>query len=119
MKQHLRKENIIAGSIAGLLGSLCCVTPLVLVLLGLSSVSGAMALAGTLATTYRWTVFIPLATLFLILSLYFSIKKKEGACNVNLIKKHRYFVLTTIGIALIVWVLLLYVIVPALFKVIA
>ena len=109
-------KSITTGSISGLLGALCCVTPLVLVLVGLSGVSGAAALSGTLQQNFRWTLFIPLATIFLVLALYFQLKKKEGVCNLNTIKKYKWFVLTTVLFAVIIWVLLIYAIVPAIFS---
>ena len=77
------KSSLGSGFIGGLVGSLCCVTPLVLVLIGLSGVAGATALAGTLQQNFRWTLFIPLATLFLMGAMYFHIKKKAGVCNLT------------------------------------
>jgi hypothetical protein len=104
-----------SGFVGGLLGSLCCVTPLVLVLLGLSGLSGAMALAGTLQQNFRWTLFIPIGLVFLLASIYFHIKKREGTCNVKLIKHYKAYVIGTIVFAIIVWFSLIYVIVPAIF----
>lgn len=42
------------GSLAGLVGIACCVSPVVLVLLGLSSVSFAISLGNTLYYEYGW-----------------------------------------------------------------
>ncbi|MFQ5899907.1 MAG: hypothetical protein ACE5JN_16915 [Candidatus Methylomirabilia bacterium] len=42
------------GALAGLVGISCCVSPVVLVLLGLSSVSFAISLADTLYYDYGW-----------------------------------------------------------------
>ncbi len=42
------------GALAGLVGIACCVSPLVLVLLGLSSVSFAISLGNTLYYDYGW-----------------------------------------------------------------
>ncbi len=108
------------GEIGGLtLGALCCVTPLVLVLIGLSGASSAMALAGTLQQSFRWMLFIPLATLFLVAAIFLQIRKKEGVCNVKTIKKYKYYVLFTFIFALLTWVALLYVIVPMGFSLIS
>ena len=104
------------GALAGFFGSLCCIGPLVLVLVGISGVSGAMALSGQWAQNLRWTVFIPLATLTLIAAIYFHIKKEAGVCNIKTIQEYKWFVVTTVFFALIVWILLLYVVAPFGFK---
>jgi hypothetical protein len=109
-------KSLSSGFVSGLLGSLCCVGPLVLVLIGLSGVSGAMALSGTWTQQYRWTLFIPLAVLFLSGSIYFHIRKKAGVCNLKTIRHYKTFVITTIIFSMIIWVLLLYVIVPVIFS---
>lgn len=118
-KNNEIKSAAKTGSIAAIIGGLCCITPLVLVLVGLSGVSGAMALAGYLQQNFRWTVFIPLATIFLIASIYFHIKKKAGVCNIKTIKHCKWYVITTILFAVIIWALLLYIIVPEIFSLIS
>jgi|TARA_B100001971_G_C18232042_1_gene564551 hypothetical protein len=114
-KKNETKKSLLTGFISGLLSSLCCVTPLVLVLLGLSGVAGAMGLAGFLQQNLRWTLFIPLGLIFLGSSIYLYIRKKEGTCNLKTIQKYKTFVITTILFAVIVWILLIYVIVPYIF----
>lgn len=101
---------------AGFLGSLCCVTPLIVVLLGLSGASGAMALAGSLQQNYRWTLFIPLAFLFLVASIYFYIKKDAGKCDLKTLKRYKSYVIGTIIFAIVIWAMLIYVLVPLAFK---
>jgi len=113
------KSIVKVGFFAGLIGALCCVTPLVLVLIGLSGVAGGMALSGTLQQNFRWTLFIPLATIFLIGAVYFHVKRKSGVCNLRTLKKHKAYVLAVIVFSAIVWVSLLYVIVPAIFSLLA
>jgi len=110
------KSSLGSGFFSGLIGALCCVTLLVLVLIGLSGISGGMALAGTLQQNFRWTLFIPLATIFLVTAMYFHIKKREGVCNVRTIKKYKTYVIVTIGFAVIIWASLIYVIVPSVFS---
>ena len=109
-------RSLTHGFFAGLAGSLCCVTPLVLVLLGLSGVTGAAALAGSLQQNYRWTLFIPVALVLLLASIYFHVRRREGTCTIKNIKKQKWYVIGTVSFALIVWTLLLYAIVPAMFK---
>lgn len=120
VKQKKTKDSVsgvaLGGFLGGMVGSLCCVTPLVLVLLGLSSISGAAALAGYLQQNYRWTLFIPIGLVLLFTSIYLHIKRKEGVCNLNIIKNYKYYVGGTIIFAIIVWVLVIFIIVPAAFK---
>jgi hypothetical protein len=115
MKKIETKHALGTGFVSGVLGSLCCVTPLVLVLLGFSGVSGAMALAGTLQQNFRWLLFIPLGVLFLGGSIYVHLKRKEGVCNLNTIKQYKYYVIITILFTIAIWILLIYAIVPAAF----
>ena len=110
------KSAVKGGTISGFLGALCCITPLVLVLIGLSTVSSAVVLTGVLQQNYRWTLFIPLAATFFLVSTYIYIKKREGVCNLNTIKNYKVYVITTLMSAIVVWVLLLYAIVPAIFS---
>ncbi len=113
------KKAVGTGFISGLFGSLCCVTPLVLVLLGLSGVSGAMGLASYLQQNFRWALFIPLGVLFLIGAIYFQIKRKAGVCSFATIGRYKKFVMSTIIIAVVVWALLIYVIVPGIFGILS
>lgn len=48
------RSGLKLGAFAGLLGIACCVSPVVLVLLGLSSVSFAISLGDTLYYEYGW-----------------------------------------------------------------
>ena len=104
------------GIMSGLLSGLCCITPLILVLLGLSTVSGAMGIASFLQQNFRWTLFIPLGLIFLISSIYLYIKKKEGICNLDSIRRYKFFVISTFVLAIVVWALTIYLLVPTLFS---
>jgi hypothetical protein len=110
------KRSLSSGFLSGLTGALCCVTPLVLVLLGLSSVSGAMGIASYLQQNFRWTLFIPLALVLLFTSIYLHIKRKEGSCNLKNIKKNKNYILITIIFTILTWTTLIYLLVPFLFK---
>jgi len=79
--------------------SLCCLSPVILVLLGLSTASFAGSLADTLYGDYKW-VFrgIGLALLGLSLILYF---RKRGVCTLDQAKRHRNEIINTVLIALI------------------
>lgn len=69
------------GALAGLVGILCCVSPVVLVLLGLSSVSFAISLGNTLYYQYGW-YFRGAALLTASLGVYLHLKGQR-ACSVE------------------------------------
>ena len=102
------KESIKTGIVAGFLGSLCCTVPILIVALGLGSIGFALGVA-----KYR-PFFIILGVVFLSMALYRYIKKKEGVCNRQTIKNNLTVIITAIIIAVIVWVLLIYVVAPLL-----
>ena len=107
------KDILKITGIPVLFASLCCLTPLVLVMFGFASVSFAASLSDTLYGSYRW-VFRSVGLLFLILTLVIYFRSK-GICTLNQVKRNRNKVLNTILIALIVsvitYILWLYVVV--------
>ena len=85
-------KTILAISfLSGSLGGLCCLTPIVLVLLGLANVSVAASLGNVLYGDYRW-VFRILGLLFLggFLVVYF---RKRGVCTLDEAKRQRVWLL--------------------------
>lgn len=97
-----------------MVASLCCLTPIVLVLFGLGSVSLAASLADTLYGTYKW-VFRIVGLALLGLSLIWYVRREKGICTIDEAKKHRNEIVNIVGITLIIgvigYVLWLYVIV--------
>ena len=100
--------------LAAFIGGLCCFTPVVLVLLGLSTVSFAASLSDTLYGTYKW-VFRSAALLFLVLSLVWYFYKKEKICSFYDLKRKKRKVLNLVLLAVIIgvviYILWLYVVV--------
>ncbi|MFH1590606.1 MAG: hypothetical protein ABIC95_01625 [archaeon] len=98
--------------LSALIGGLCCFTSVVLVLLGLSSVAYAASLSDLLYGSYKW-VFRGVAAAFLIAGLIWYFYKKEGICTLDQLKRKRNrvinLVLVTFILAIIVYVLWLYV----------
>ncbi|PIN90347.1 hypothetical protein COU57_03695 [Candidatus Pacearchaeota archaeon CG10_big_fil_rev_8_21_14_0_10_32_14] len=96
------------------IGGLCCFTPVVLVLFGLSSISFATSLSDTLYGTYKW-VFRSIAFLFLLLAMYWYVYKKEKVCTIDEFKKKKRKIINLILISIIVsiftYIIWLYVIV--------
>lgn len=87
------------------LAGLCCFTPAVLVLLGLSSVSFASSLADTLYGTYKW-VFRAAGLLFLAAALFWYFYKREKICTIDAAKRNRTRIINTVLLALIISVVL-------------
>lgn len=79
--------------------SLCCLSPVILVLLGLSTVSFAGSLADTLYGDYKW-VFRGIGLVFLIISLILYFRKR-GVCTLDQAKRQRNEIINTVLIALI------------------
>ena len=99
---------------AAFIGGLCCFTPVVLVLLGLATVSFAASLTDVLYFQYKWA-FRGVALLFLSVALFWYFYKKEKICTLHALKKNRRkivnFILLTLVIAVIAYMIWLYVVV--------
>lgn len=89
------------ASIPVILASLCCLSPLILVLLGLGTVSFASSLADTLYGEYRW-YFRALGLVALIASLVFYFRRERGICTIDDAKRRRNEVLNIAALALLV-----------------
>jgi len=81
--KRMKKDNkpLLIGFGAGVIASLCCLGPVLLVAFGLSGVSFALSIG-----KYSW-FFLSLGTLFLVVGLVFYYKKKK-CCSVSEIKQH-------------------------------
>jgi cell division protein FtsW (lipid II flippase) len=75
------------SSIPVFIASLCCLAPIVLVTLGISTVTFAASLSSTLYGEYRW-LFIGTGIISLIVSLVFYFRKR-GICTIDQAKKRR------------------------------
>lgn len=79
--------------------SLCCLSPIVLVLFGLSTVTFASSLADTFYGEYKW-VFRAAGLVLLLISITLYYRKK-GVCTLDQAKKHKNEILNTVILALI------------------
>lgn len=107
------KELLKLTGIPVLFASLCCLTPVILLLVGLSTVTFATSLTNVLYGDYKWA-FRALGLVLLTIALIIHFRKQK-ICTLDDVKKHRRKVINTILIALIVavaaYILWLYVIV--------
>ena len=106
------KEGVKDGAISGILASLCCIGPLVVVLFGLGSISFALSIS-----QYR-PYFLGLGFLFMIGAIFLHLNKKSKTCGMNClsiegIKKEKIFLISTILSMVVIYILAIYVLVPA------
>lgn len=102
-----------AIGLSAFIASFCCLTPVVLVLFGLSSVAFAASLGDLLYGNWKWA-FRGVGLLLLAISMVFYFRKK-GICTFNQVKQHRNEIINKVLLALIAvivaYVLFLYVVV--------
>ena len=112
MKEDVKKYAKLT-SIPVVFASLCCLSPLLLFVFGLASLSFAASLTDVFYGTYKW-VFrgFGLLLLGITLVLYF---RKKGICTIDKVKRHRNQIINTVLISLIIgiigYIVFLYVIV--------
>jgi len=87
------KGVLTISALAGVIGGLCCLTPVVLVLLGLASVSVAADLGNILYGEYRW-LFRLAALAFLGLALWIYFRRK-GICTLDQARRERNRIINT------------------------
>ena len=98
------KEILKISSIPVVLASLCCLSPVILVLLGVSTVSFASSLSDTLYGEYKW-VFRIVGLLALLVSLAYYLRREKGICTIDDVKRRRNEILNYVAITTIVGVL--------------
>lgn len=82
-----RKAIWLLSAIGGLIGGLCCLTPIVLVLFGLAGVSAAASLGNVLYGDYHWAFRIAaLICLSIGLVVYF---RQRGICTLDEARRQR------------------------------
>lgn len=94
------KELLKISSFPVVVASLCCLSPVILVLLGLSTVSFASSLADTLYGEYK-LAFRSVGLFFLALSVVYYLRRTKGICTLNEAKKRRTEVINIIALSFI------------------
>lgn len=85
------KVILALSSVSALIGGLCCLTPIVLVLLGVASVSVAADLGNVLYGDYRW--LFRLASLLLTAAALVIYFRGRGVCTLAEAKRRRKWLL--------------------------
>lgn len=98
------KEIIKVSGIPVIVASLCCLSPVILVLLGLGTVSVASSLADTLYGDYKWYFRIAgVVAMAIALIIYF--RRSKGICTIDEVKRRRNEIINTVAITVITCVL--------------
>ena len=98
-KQSDRRGVLLISALAGLIGGLCCATPIVLVLFGLASIAVAADIGNVLYGDYRW-IFRLVALAFMALALWFYFRRR-GICTLDQARRERNRIINTSLVVLI------------------
>ena len=108
------KKLLKISSIPVVIASLCCLSPIILVVLGISTVSFATSLSDTLYGEYKW-IFRLVGLLALVVALVFYLRREKGICTIDEAKKRRTeiinIVFLTLSIGVLGYIFFLYVVV--------
>ncbi|TXG82309.1 MAG: hypothetical protein E6R14_06830 [Thermomicrobiales bacterium] len=107
------KETVKIASVPVIIASLCCLSPVILVLLGLSTVGFAASLSDTFYGEYKW--YFRLAGLLALGLAYMYYLRRQGICTLDQAKRERNRIinglLATLIAGVIGYVVFLYVVV--------
>lgn len=82
------KDLLKISSLPVAIASLCCLTPVVIVLAGLGTATFASTLADTLYGDYKWA-FRAAGLLALLASLIIYLRRQKGICTIDEAKRRR------------------------------
>ncbi len=98
------RDALKISSLPVIFASLCCLSPVILVLLGLSTVSFASSLADTLYGDYKW-YFRGVGLIALAVAIVYYLRRAKGICTIDEVKKRRNEIINIVAISLIASVL--------------
>ena len=94
------KELLKISSLPILIASLCCLSPVILVLLGIGTVGLASSLSDTLYGDYKW--YFRLAGLLAMgISLLIYFRREKNICTLDAAKRRRTEIINVVAISLI------------------
>jgi len=103
-----KTEAVGIGVVSGIIASTCCLGPVFIVLLGLSSLSAALSL-----TQYQ-PYFLVLSIIFMAGAVWAYLRKKnQGHCDVHVIRRNKSFIAVVVIAMLSFYVVALYLVMPA------
>jgi len=94
------KEILKIASLPVIIGSLCCLSPIILVLFGLGTVGVASTLADTLYGSYAW-VFRIGGLALLAMSIIMYLRRTKGICTFDEAKKRRQEIFNIVVLTLV------------------
>lgn len=97
------KDLLKVSSLPVFIASLCCLSPIILLSLGLVTLSAASELTNIFYGTYKW-VFRVVGLIALITAFVFYVRR-VGVCTLDDVKKRRNEILNKLALTLIVGVL--------------
>ena len=103
-KTPVSRDILKISSLPAIFASLCCLSPVILVLLGLSTVSFASSLADTLYGDYKW-YFRGAGLVLLAIALVYYFRRAKGICTIDEAKKRRNEIINIVAISLITAIL--------------
>ena len=97
------KDLFKISGISTLFASMCCLSPILLFIFGLSTAAFATSLTDTLYGTYAWA-FRLLGLVLLAVGFVWYYRKK-GICTLNQVKQQRNKIINTVLLTLIITIL--------------
>lgn len=98
------RELLKISAIPVVIASLCCLSPVILVLVGAGTLSFASSLADTFYGEYKWYFRIAgLLALFSALLVY--LRRTKGICTIDEAKRRRNEIINIVALALIAGVI--------------
>jgi amino acid transporter len=94
------KELIKISAIPVVLASLCCLSPIILLLAGFGTVSFAASLTDTLYGDYKWA-FRAFGLLALIIALVIYLRKEKNICTLEEAKRKKNEIINIVLLSLI------------------
>lgn len=98
------KEIFKISSIPVVVASLCCLSPVILILLGLGTVSFSSSLADTLYGEYKWYFRIA-GLVAMAISLVVYLRRTKGICTIDEVKRRRNEIINIVALTIITCVL--------------
>ena len=98
------KEILKISSVPVVVASLCCLSPVILIVFGVGTLGFATSLADTLYGEYKW-VFRLAGLLAMAVALVLYFRRQKGICTIDEAKKRRNEIINAVALTLVASVL--------------